>query len=479
MTGDAALLRALLDVEAGLARALERAGLAPAGSGAAVTAAAVPERFDAASIGSAAAGGGNPVIPLVPELTAVVPEEFRGAVHLGATSQDVLDSALMLVLARAGSVVARDLDDAARAAARLARTHRDTPQAGRTLLQQALPTTFGLTAAGWLTGLDAARRRVRETVAAAAVQFGGAAGTLASLEEHARSAGAPGAPGEKHARSAGPPGQPGENGRPAASATPGECGPAVVELLAEELGLAAPVLPWHTERHRITEAAGALAVACGAVAKVARDITLLAQTEVGEVSEASPGGSSTLPHKRNPVAAVSALGCARRAPALAATLFASAEHEYQRAAGAWHAEWEPLLDLLRVTGSAAAWIRDALSGLRVHPERMRANLDLTGGLMLAERVTTLLAPSLGRLQAHDLVEKACAAAVDERVPLTDALTEDPARRADLDRAGIGRQEIEAALDPTTYLGSAGPFVDRALTTYESTARERTAHESEG
>jgi len=421
-------LQAMLDAEAGLARAVERAGLAPAGAGAAVTEAARAERFDADEIGRAAVLIGNPVSALVRALTAAVPPEAREAVHRGATSQDIIDTAIMLMARRGMDVIDADLTAAADYAAGLAREHTSTVMAGRTLLQQAVPVTFGLVAAGWLSGIDEARhelRRVRAT--RLAVQFGGAAGTLASL---------------------------------------GDAGPAVAALLAEELGLPDPVLPWHTDRQRIVQLAAALAGVCAALGVVARNVTLLAQTEVAEVAEGGDapgrGGSSAMPHKRNPVVSVTILGCTRRAPGLLATVAAAAEQEYQRAAGAWHAEWETLSELVRLTGSAASWSATLLSGLRVDVARMRANLDAAGGLPLAEHVTTVLAPSLGRLAAHELVAAASVRAADQGISLPAALLTDGATAATLREAGIGAAELAAATDPAGYLGAAAEFVRRAL-----------------
>lgn len=303
---------------------------------------------------------------------------------------------------------------------------------GRTLLQQAVPVTFGLVAAGWLTGIDEARqelRRVRET--RLAVQFGGAAGTLASL---------------------------------------GDAGPAVAALLADELGLRLPVLPWHTDRLRIIELAAALAGASAVLGKIARDVTLLAQSEIAEVHEgagaASRGGSSAMPHKRNPVAAVVILGCTRRAPGLLATLAACAEQEHQRAAGAWHAEWQTLADLLRLTGSAASWAAELLAGLQVDAARMRANLDAAAGLPMAEQVAAELGPAIGRLAAHDLVAAASARATAEGTGLGEALLSDPVAAASLGAAGIGRAQIDAALDPAGYLGATAEFVRRALAAHQ-------------
>ncbi len=424
-TGDEAWLQAMLDAEAALARALERAGLAEPGAGAEVTAAARAAAFDAAELGRQAALTGNPVPPLVRALTAAVPPWAAGAVHQGATSQDILDTAAMLVARDALNAVLADLAAAATAAAGLAAAHRDTIMIGRTLLQQAVPVTFGLVAAGWLTAIDEARlglARVRGE--RLAVQFGGAAGTLAAL---------------------------------------GDAGPRVSALLAGELGLAAAVLPWHTDRLRILDLAAALAAASAALGKIARDVTLLAQSEVAEVREggAGRGGSSAMPHKRNPVAAVAILGCTRRVPGLLATLAAAAEQEHQRAAGAWHSEWEPLDDLLRLTGSASSWGAELLAGLVVDACRMRANLDQAGGFPLAEHVAGLLAPHLGPRAAHDLVAAASADAAARGASLGDALTSGEAAAA-LSAAGISPDQVDAALDPACYLGSAAAFTDAAL-----------------
>jgi 3-carboxy-cis,cis-muconate cycloisomerase len=358
-------------------------------------------------------------------------------VHRGATTQDITDTAAMLLAARAIDGIEADLASAADHAARLAAAHAGTVMAGRTLLQQAVPVTFGLVAACWLAALDDARRelaRVRAT--GLAVQLGGAAGTLASLAD---------------------------------------AGPAVTALLADELGLAEPLLPWHTDRQRILRLAAALAGTCGVLGKIARDVTLLSQSEVGEVAENAGepgrGGSSAMPHKRNPVASVVILGCTRRVPGLLATLAAAAEQELQRAAGGWHAEWETWSDLLRLTGSAAAWSADLLAGLSVDATRMRANLDAAGGLPLAEHVAAVLAPALGRLAAHDLVREAAGRAAQRGISLPAAMLEDPAAAAALASAGIGRAELEAAIEPAGYLGASAEFVRRALAAHDDAGRE--------
>ena len=452
-TSDTAWLQAMLDAEAGLARALERAGLAAAGSGAAVTAAAQAASFDIGELGELAALTGNPVPALARALARRVPPAAAGAVHQGATSQDIVDTAAMLLAKRAIGVVLADLAQASAAAAGLAGAHRSTIMIGRTLLQQAVPVTFGLVAAGWLTSLDEAREGLAAVSSQRlAVQFGGAAGTLAPL---------------------------------------GPDGPRVVALLAAELGLAQPVLPWHTDRLRIIDVAAALARVTASLGKIARDVTLLAQSEIGEVSEgnggpgprdgSSPrrGGSSAMPHKNNPVAAIAILGCTRQAPGLLASLVASAEQELQRAAGAWHAEWQPLADLLRLTGSAASWAAELLSGLTVSAPRMAANLAATEGLPLAEHVTSLLAGVLGAAEAHDLVAEAGQRAVSAGLPLRDVLLAVPQLEDRLAAAGITPEQIESALDPAGYLGAAGAFVISALQAHEAVEAQLSERDNHG
>jgi len=441
---DTAWLQAMLDTEAGLARALERAGLAPAGSGEAVTATAKAANFDAGELGELAALTGNPVPALARALARLVPQTAVSAVHRGAASQDILDTAAMLLASRAIGVVLADLATAADAAAALADAHRATIMIGRTLLQQAVPVTFGLVAAGWLTSMDDARQGLAAVGSQRlAVQFGGAAGTLASLGDH---------------------------------------GPQVAALLAEELGLTVPVLPWHTDRLRIIDLGTALARVTAVLGKVARDVTLLAQEEVGEVSEdagaaaagvqspaAAPrrGGAVAMPHKHNPVAAVAILGCSRQVPGLLATLVAAGEQELQRAAGAWHAEWQPLTSLLQLTGSASSWAAELLTGLAVDASRMAANLAATKGLPLAEHVASLLTGVLGMAQAHSLVAEASRRAVSAGLPLRDVLLAVPKLEDRLASAGISAGQIESALEPAGYLGAADAFITAALGAHRS------------
>jgi 3-carboxy-cis,cis-muconate cycloisomerase len=445
---DTAWLQAMLDTEAALARALEQAGMAPPGAGEAVTATARAANFDVDELGELAALTGNPVPGLARELARRVPQAAVSAVHRGATSQDIVDTAAMLLARRAIGVILADLARAADAAAGLAREHRTTIMIGRTLLQQAVPVTFGLTAAGWMTTLDEARAGLAAVSSSRlAVQFGGAAGTLASL---------------------------------------GDRGPQVAALLARELDLALPVLPWHTDRLRIIDLGAALARTAAALGKIARDVTLLAQSEVGEVSEGTPapngrgapgrsggpasaprrGGSSAMPNKHNPVASIAILGCTRQVPGLLATLVAAGEQEHQRAAGAWHAEWEPLTALLRLTGSASSWAAELLAGLTVDTSRMAANLAATKGLPLAENLTSLLAGVLGPAQAHDLVAEAGDRAARAGLPLNDVLLSVPKLEDRLVSAGITAEQIDAALEPAGYLGAADAFTAAALDAHQ-------------
>jgi 3-carboxy-cis,cis-muconate cycloisomerase len=422
---DRARLSAMLAFEAALARAEAACGLFDPARAATIVACCDADLYDVEAIGEEAAKGGNPAIPLVKALTAKVRERDAEAarfVHYGATSQDVIDTAVVLCLRDALASMAAELDAVADICASLAEAHRDTVRPARTLLQQALPTTFGLEVAGWLDALlrhrerlDALRPRLL------VVQFGGAAGTLAAL---------------------------------------GEAGPDVAEALADALGLGLPDLPWHSHRDRIGELAGWLAGLAGTLGKIAGDLALSMQHEVGELlepPEPGRGGSSTLPHKRNPVASVLIRQAALRAPGLAATLFAAMPQEFARGAGGWHAEWESLADLVVTVGGALAHLRPTLTGLEVDVARMRAGLDLTRGLVFAEAVQMALAPMIGRMEAHDRIEAACRQAVAEGRHLRDVLAED----ADI-VAALGAEGLERAFDPANYLGAARRFTDHVL-----------------
>ncbi|MEV5976230.1 3-carboxy-cis,cis-muconate cycloisomerase [Streptomyces sp. NPDC052114] len=440
-TGDPAFLQALLDAEAALCRAQAAVGPVPREAAAAVTGAADARRFDARALALRAREGGNPVIPLVAELTAAVPAEAAPYVHRGATSQDILDTALMLVSARTLDLVLADLARTERAWARLASAHRDTAMPGRTLTQHAVPTTFGLKVAGWRSlTLDARDRivRVRESLP---VQLGGAAGTLASFRAYASSQ-------AHHSFRETPSSRDREDDDGSAEA--------LVAALARELRLCAPTLPWHTLRTPVADLAAALAFTAGALGKAAADVLTLARTEIAEVSEGAGGGSSAMPHKANPVRATLIAAAARRAPALAAVLYGSLAAEDERPAGAWHAEWETLRDLLRLTGGAARDAAELAEGLRAHPEVMREHLDLTGGLIVSERLAAELAPLLGRARAKELLTRAARRTRAEGSALADVLAEEP------DLKDVGLTALAELTDPTRYTGSAGPLTDRAL-----------------
>ena len=372
---DAAWLAGMVDVERALVNAAARAGVVPADAAAAVAAQCDPAFYEIEQLCEEGRAAGNPAEPLVRALRGRVGGDAARWAHFGATSQDVLDTAAMLVSRGALGLIDDELDGVARACARLAEEHRATVMAARTLLRQAVPTTFGLKAAGWLVAVLDARSRIGRLTLPA--ELGGAAGTLAVF---------------------------------------GEQGAEVVRLFAEELDLAEPALPWHAHRGRVAELAGALGAVASASAKIGLDVLLLAQTEIGEVSEASGGQSSTMPHKRNPVRAVLARACARGVQVHVPVL-TDGEHELERAAGAWHAEWNALSEALALAGGAAAAIRDCLEGLDVHVDRMRANMT---GELFAER---------------------------------DGLVE--------------RGVLEAGVD-TAYLGSVDVFIDRALTRYRET-----------
>jgi len=418
---DRARLQAMLDVEVALADVEAELGIVPREAVEPIRAAARAERYDRGVIAAEAARDGNLAIPLVRHLTAAVgaidPNAAR-YVHWGATSQDILDTALVLQLQRAVPSIIGHLDRAVAAAASHARRHVDTVMAGRTWLQQSTPVTFGVKAAGWLDALI----RQRAAIGAAledvrVVQFGGASGTLAAL---------------------------------------GEQGVAVADRLAARLGLAAPDIPWHAHRDRLARLACALGVACGTLGKIARDVSLLAQTEVGEAAESHPGGSSAMPHKQNPIGASVALAAAVRAPGLVATLLTAMPQEHERGLGGWQAEWVTLPELVLLTAGASRAVASMLDGLVIHETRMRENLERTHGLIASEAVTMALAAHVGRSEAHRLVEQAAQRARDGGT-LADALAGDPAVARHLTRADIDRH-----LSPENYVGAVRALVERVV-----------------
>ncbi|KAA6215298.1 3-carboxy-cis,cis-muconate cycloisomerase [Streptomyces albofaciens JCM 4342] len=440
-TGDAAYVRALLDAEVALIRAQAAVGLVPPAAAEAVTAAARDTgRYDARDLAVRARSGGNPVIPLVDALTTAVSERDAGAaayVHRGATSQDIVDTATMLVCSRALAAVLGDLDDTAAALARAAAEHRDTPMAGRTLTQHAVPTTFGLKAAGWRELVLDARDRLAAVRAALPAQLGGAAGTLAAFHAFAEADGREPVPGS-------------------------DLGLRLLAAYAAETGLAEPVLPWHTLRTPVADLAGALAHTAGALGKVAADVLALSRTETGELAEGSGGGSSAMPHKANPVRATLIAAAARQVPALAGVLYGALAAEDERPAGAWHAEWQPLRDALRLVGGAARDAAELTAGLRVRPERMRANLDATGGGIVAERLAAVLGAHLGRDAAKRLLTDVARRAREDGTGLAGTLGRALRARHPAVADAFPAARLRELADPAAYTGSAGALVDRAL-----------------
>lgn len=414
-TADVAVLRAILDVEVALATAQASLGLIPDAAAARIRSTAAGLPLNAARVAAASRAGGNPIIPLLAELRAAVGPDAADQVHLGATSQDMLDSALMLVAQRSIRSILADLDAAATALTTLADSHRSTAMAGRTLTQHSVPTTFGLKAAGWLVGVSDARIFLRAVSSALPAQLGGAAGTLASFTQLA--------PGRELE---------------------------LVEAFADQLGLQSPPLPWHTVRTPITRLADALSGVCTAVGKIGADVSLLARTEIGELSEASGGGSSAMPQKQNPVLSVLIQAASRQAPGIAAELHRSAVAVDERPDGAWHVEWQSLRNLLRATGGAASLTAELVSGLHVHGDRMRANLALTGPLIVSERIMIAVGPTLGK----DTVRRLVGEAADDPSALRVGL-----RRELPDWSDTALDEL---LDPLNYLGLSDELIDRAL-----------------
>jgi 3-carboxy-cis,cis-muconate cycloisomerase len=422
---DVACLQNMLDFEAALARAEAATGVIPASAVGPIEKDCKASSFDLGDLAEAATRSGNLAIPLVKALTAAVARADAGAaryVHWGATSQDVIDTATMLTLRAAIDAQLADLDRAIAGFAALARQHRDTAVVARTWLQHALPMPFGLKLAEYAAALHRSRFRLQRLRSEGlALQFGGAAGTLAAL---------------------------------------GDKGLLVAERLAQELKLPLPEAPWHSHRDRIAEAASVFAIVSGTCGKIARDMQLMMQTDVAEAFEPSGqgrGGSSTMPHKRNPVAAATALAAATMAPHLAATIFAAQVQDHERSAGPWHAEWPVLPSLLLVTSGALAAIVDIAEGMEVDAARMRANLDASHGLIMAEAVTFALAEKIGKSEAHHLVEAASKRAVAEKNHLRDVLTKDREITAHL-----SADRLTELFEPMAYQGASQALIERLL-----------------
>jgi 3-carboxy-cis,cis-muconate cycloisomerase len=434
LTDDTAWLKAMLDAEAALVRAQATLGVAPRDAADVITKVADTAEFDLVALARAARGAANPVVAVVGALGAAVAEVDPAAaqyVHRGSTSQDILDTAAMLVVTRTKAVIEDDLRRVEAAALRLAATHRDTLMAGRTLGAHAVPVTFGLKAAGWATAVhDAAKRLSKLDLP---IQLGGAAGTLAGYLESAKAEA--GEAGEDYARRLG-------------------------EEFAKQTGLSAPLLPWHTNRIPIADAGFAAALVTGVLGKIAVDVQVLSRTEISEVAEPVAEGrgvSSAMPHKRNPALATLIRAAATQTPGLVATLASCLPAEDERPAGAWHAEWHPLRELLRLAAGAAETAAELVEGLTVDTDRMRDNLDLTHGLIVSERLSATLMPRLGRTEAATAIRAASLTAHHTKTPLHDVLAADPAVTAHLTET-----ELADLTRPSGYLGAARVLVDETL-----------------
>jgi 3-carboxy-cis,cis-muconate cycloisomerase len=417
---DRSVLQAMLDFEVALARAEAVAGVIPLAAADAIASAANPEAFDVGKLAYETLRAGTPGIPLAKALTAVVRGKdaaAAGFVHWGATSQDVADTALVLLLKRARAILIEDSVQCEKSLEKLSDLHKNTVMLGRTLLQAAPPVTFGLKAAGWMGGIRRGRERLNAAFEDALVlQFGGASGTLASL---------------------------------------GENGPAVARALAEDLGLRLPESPWHTQRDRLAALICTCGVLTGSLGKMASDIALLMQNEVAEVAEPGGdgrGGSSTMPHKQNPIACSLALAAAHRVPGLVASLLSAMVQEHERGVGGWQAEWPIVAAIVQSTGLAAASMAEVAEGLSVDPRRMRVNIEATNGAIFAERAVMLLGPKLGRDRAHELVKGAARTAGKENRHLADVLAEMPEVSSHVDS-----KDLKSLRVPEEYLGSAELF----------------------
>lgn len=423
------MLQRMLDVEAALAVAEAAARVIPRTAVAPIAAACDAKRYDVEAIGAAAANAGNVAIPLVKALTAEVAKRNKDAarfVHWGATSQDIIDTATVLALREAAALLDRDLLRAIKGFVSLAKKHRKTVMPGRTWLQQALPTTFGLKAAEYAASLSRARIRIGEAVFEASVlQFGGAAGTLAAL---------------------------------------GSKGGAVVRALGKELALTVPPAPWHAHNDRIVSAASTIAIAIGECGKIARDVSLLMQTEIAEAFEpaaAGRGGSSTMPQKRNPVLSAQILTAANIAPGLVSSLLSGLVQEQERGLGGWQASWLTLPQLLLIASGAFERTAEIAAGIEVDKARMRANLDLSNGAVMAEAVQFALGEKLGRMEAHELLARASKQSASEDKHLNEILRAMP----EVSRK-LTPKKLEDVFDPARYLGETEKFIDAALAAIE-------------
>jgi 3-carboxy-cis,cis-muconate cycloisomerase len=418
---DDALIRRYLEVEAALARAQATVGVIPQEAADAIGTAADPDRLHRDQLREKTELVGYPIVAVVEQLSALVGEHGRW-VHYGATTQDIMDSTTVLQIREGLDLIAADLNATRDALADLARTHADTPMPGRTHLQHALPISFGQKCAVWLSILDRHAHRLWETRTRVEVgAFSGAAGTLASL---------------------------------------GEDGLAVRDAFFAELGLAAPSMTWHTARDALAETTGFLALLAGGLGKIALDVSLMTQTEVGEAFEPfqpGRGASSTMPQKRNPISCELILAAAKITRQQHGTMLDALVQDHERATGPWHAEWHALPECFVVTAGALHHARTLLSGLEVDPARMRSNLDLTGGMIVAEAVMMALAPVIGREEAHHRVYKCCRRSLAEGISFLDALQEDP-----VIAPATTLNELTRLTDPANYMGMGPALVKRFL-----------------
>ena len=432
---DSSVLQAMLDFEVALARAEAGAGVVPKSAADRIAAAAHAREFDIPALARSMIRSGTPGIPVVKALTEKVraaAPEAAGWVHWGATSQDVADTALVLLLKRSQTILVGDLKRLEEALFTLSEQHKATVMLGRTLMQAAPPVTFGLKVAGWLGAVNRSSKRVESAFDEALVfQFGGASGTLASLADK---------------------------------------GTMVARALAEELGLPCPDAPWHTHRDRLANLVCCCGVLTASLGKMARDISLLMQSEVAEVAEPGGegrGGSSTMPHKRNPIACALTLAAAERVPGLVASFLSAMVQEHERAVGGWQSEWPTVASVVQSTGSAAASMAEVAEGLSVDPARMRQNIANTRGLIFAERAMMLLAAELGRDVAHKLLEDAIQKSIAQNTDLSTLLAELPQVSSRLNRSVLEQLEI-----PEQYLGSAEAFREALLNSITSKKEEQ-------
>lgn len=422
---DGSLLQAMVRFEVALARVEGRLGIIPSAAAEVIARVATAEKLDAVSIASATLQSATPAIPFVKQLTELVRSvdpAAAGFVHWGATSQDVCDTAMVLLLQKVQTLFASDLNRLETRLAEISNQHSNTVMLGRTLLQPATPITFGLKAAGWLGAIHRARKHVDQSFLDARIlQFGGASGTLAAL---------------------------------------GDRGLEVAEALAQELNLTLPEAPWHAQRDRLAMLLTSCGVLVGVLAKMARDILLLSQPEVGEAREASAqgrGGSSTMPHKQNPVGCTLTLAAANRTPGLIANFLSGMVQEHERAAGGGQAEWSTIADFMSATGMAIASMAGVAEGLIVDAGRIRGNIEATQGRIFAERAMILLGVKMGRDVAHQLVEDATRRSIEHGNRLKDVLSEMKEVQAH-----VSQQDLNALEDPEAYLGSAESFRQRLV-----------------